>query len=162
MVVIEHYDLGKLSSREAWLFERSMPVPECGCWIWMGATNGERGYGSVNIGKKLVGAHRLSWEIHNGSIPKGQHVLHKCDTPLCVNPEHLFLGTHTDNMRDKYRKRREGDWRGTRNGKARLTSDDVRTIRNSSLSQAELSRRIGVSPATINHVLRGRSWSHVP
>ena len=75
-----------------------------GCWEWTGARAGELGYGC--LGGKGPRAHRLSWEIHNGPIPDGLWVLHKCDNPPCVNPRHLFLGTRTDNIRDMFAKGR--------------------------------------------------------
>jgi len=79
------------------------------CWLWIGSTN-QDGYGRFNIGGKLGGAHRYSFELHTGEIPEGMHVLHTCDTPACVRPDHLFLGTHSDNMQDMYRKRRHNKW----------------------------------------------------
>lgn len=80
--------------------------PETGCWVWK--NNKDRdSYGRVRIGgRKTTGAHRLSYITFVGQIPNGMRVLHKCDNPSCVNPEHLFLGTHSDNMRDMYNKRR--------------------------------------------------------
>jgi hypothetical protein len=80
-----------------------IPEPNSGCWLWDGWVNG-RGYG--RFGKGL--AHRISWELHRGPIPAGMNICHKCDVPPCVNPDHLFLGTQTDNMRDCARKGRLG------------------------------------------------------
>lgn len=82
-----------------------MPVTESGCWIWMLSLNAD-GYGSLCIDKMFKRAHRLSWELHKGEIPIGMSVLHKCDIPACVNPDHLFLGTQSDNMKDMYAKER--------------------------------------------------------
>lgn len=76
------------------------------CWEWSG-TNNYR-YGLLRTCGKMVRAHRISWEIHFGTIPAGLHVLHKCDNTLCVNPDHLFLGTHFDNMQDMAKK---GRWK---------------------------------------------------
>lgn len=75
------------------------------CWLWMGHLN-ESGYGQINIDGKFPLTHRVSWELHKGSIPDGMQVLHKCDVRRCWNPEHLFLGTHMDNMRDMISKGR--------------------------------------------------------
>lgn len=87
---------------------RHEPVPECGCWIWTGSTNGGKsdGYGKLSVAGKYKSAHRLSYELHRGPIPAGRFVCHRCDTPRCVNPDHLFLGDNAENMRDCFRKGR--------------------------------------------------------
>ena len=82
-------------------------LKEDSCWLWMGTTNGD-GYGRFKIAGRLVGAHRFSYYLHKGPVGDRQ-VLHTCDRPNCVNPEHLFLGTHSDNMKDMYDKRRHGN-----------------------------------------------------
>src|SRR3990167_544842 len=74
------------------------------CWVWMGFKK-PTGYGLFGVGWKRT--HRLAWEFTNGKIPAGIHVLHKCDNPSCVNPSHLYLGTHQDNMRDRNKKGRQ-------------------------------------------------------
>lgn len=75
------------------------------CWLWIGARE-RGGYGCIQIKHNNFRAHRLSWELHHGTVPTGMHVLHTCDNPPCVNPTHLFLGTSLDNMADKVRKGR--------------------------------------------------------
>lgn len=75
------------------------------CWIWIGAKNSD-GYGQIGKGNKLLSCHRVAWEIYHGSIPIDKQVLHKCDTPPCVNPDHLFLGTNLDNIEDAIKKGR--------------------------------------------------------
>lgn len=87
--------------------DRSVPEPNTGCWLWMLSVNDD-GYGTTAIGRTGVLAHRAAFQFSAGTlIPDGMNVLHRCDTPSCVNPDHLFLGTHTDNMRDMVRKGRQ-------------------------------------------------------
>lgn len=91
------------------LFNKIEYIPESGCWLWVGAKtkNSRFGYGIIKInGKTKTLVHRLSWEIFNGLIPSGVNVLHHCDTPTCINPNHLFLGTQKDNVSDMFDKKR--------------------------------------------------------
>lgn len=80
-----------------------VPITECGCWIWLGAAGR---YGNLTVQQRHYDAHRFAWLLYLGSIPEGMRVLHRCDTPLCVNPAHLFLGTAKDNTLDMVRKGR--------------------------------------------------------
>ena len=96
--------------------ERYAPEPYSGCWLWMGAVN-QNGYGTWSGDK----AHRISWRLHQGEIPKGMCVLHKCDVRVCVNPQHLFIGTIADNNRDAINKGRVV-YPGERHGSAKLTN----------------------------------------
>ena len=96
------------------------------CWMWKGGVNG-RGYGIFWAQNKSWRAHRVSYEIHKGEIPEGLVVRHKCDTPLCCNPEHLEIGTHKDNAEDRVERGRGAS--GSRNGMAFLTEKDVAEIR---------------------------------
>ena len=128
------------------------------CWVWVGCKAGD-GYGGFELDSHLVGSHRVSWMITNGEIPKNLHVLHKCDNKLCVNPSHLFLGTHQDNMRDMVSKKRQAFTRGEKSGNAKLTEYDVRLIRELYTKRSKnfgcvgLSEMFGVSPITISRVV---------
>jgi hypothetical protein len=87
-------------------FEDKVSIePNSGCWLWTGSLN-DTGYGQLWVGSKSTRAHRLSYELHVGPIPEGMHVCHHCDNPPCCNPNHLFVGSHTDNMADKIKKGR--------------------------------------------------------
>ena len=120
-----------------------------------------RGYGWFCFRQKTVRAHRASWELHNGPIPNGLHVLHKCDVRCCVNPDHLFLGTHLDNMRDRHLKGRSTGPKGSAAAKAKLSDADVVLIRSSKLPARELAESLGVNKSTIYSILNGRTWVHV-
>lgn len=132
------------------------------CWIWTG-NHTSRGYGLLPIGRKVVRAHRVSWELHFGPIPKGLHVLHRCDVRACVNPAHLWLGTHMANMDDRNTKHRQAT--GERHGFAKLTESSVRDMRAAhvagGVTVAALARRFDVSYGTAHHVITGRTWRHV-
>lgn len=119
-----------------------------GCWIWDGAKN-NKGYGQIGDGTRVVLAHRVSFELRNGPIPSGMQVLHGCDNPACVNPEHLFLGTAKDNMQDMHRKGRGQS--GSSHRWARLSDVDVTAIRSIvGLTQQEIADRYGVSRAAVS------------
>lgn len=129
-----------------------------GCWEWV-AGKDKNGYGRSSIKRKVIQAHRVSWVIHNGAIPDGLHVLHKCDNPPCVNPAHLFLGTNRDNSLDKINKNRQ--LKGERINTNKLSRDDVIYIRSSvksGVSRVVLSDKFQVSYSTISDIYNGRSW----
>lgn len=130
------------------------------CWIWHGAQAGG-GYGICTIGGKNYSAHRLSWEWANGKpVPTGQVLLHKCDQPLCVNPEHLTPGTQQNNVSDRVNKGRSA--RGKDNGRARLKKKDVKRIkslRNKGWTESAIAKLFGVGRSTISNILHGRTWN---
>lgn len=132
------------------------------CWTWMAATAGPLGYGVIGITReRMVYAHRLSWEMANGPIPAGMYVLHHCDNPKCVRPEHLFLGTIKDNVADMDAKgrRRSLPPRGTANPNAKLDEAAVRLIRASSESDAALAIDLGVSTTLVRKVRLREAWA---
>jgi HNH endonuclease len=137
-----------------------------GCWIWTGNKT-KAGYGRFQTGGKGGPhhlAHRFSYELAKGPIPKGCIVMHSCDNPSCVNLEHLSVGTHKDNTADMIAKGRHGRGAavGAKNGKAVLTNEDVLLIRQyPSETHAGLARRMGVATSTIRGVRSGRTWSHI-
>lgn len=128
-----------------------------GCWIWRGAV-GSTGYGSFVVANKSQIASRVVYEIFIGPIPRGQFVLHRCDSPLCVRPEHLFLGTHQDNMRDRNAKGRAHGASGERNPKAKLSGVDAAEIRASKLPTHALIKSYGVDASTIQRIRSGKLW----
>lgn len=145
------------------------------CWVWTAATN-RNGYGVFSGRTRL--AHRMAWKEVNGAIPRGLFVCHHCDNPPCVRPEHLFLGTCADNVRDMLlkgrAKRYEGPFiqpppenraRGERVGGAILTEEQVAYIRNAyeprKYTAPRLASEFGVSIHNIKRIVQGRTWKHV-
>ena len=135
-----------------------IPVTESGCWLWTGA--GMR-YGAIKNKGEIFYAHRISYEMHNGKIPKGLCVLHRCDVQACVNPEHLFLGTKKDNAVDRMNKGRGYRPIGEKNIKARFTEDEVRKIRTSSKTIEELADHYDVTDSCIYQILNRITWKHI-
>lgn len=132
--------------------------PNSGCWLWTGARQRD-GYGVLKVDRKNVAAHRFSWERENGPIPANLCALHKCDTPSCVNPAHLFLGTRGDNARDKAAKGRCHNNRGERNGRSKLTDAQVEVIRERlaiGQTQYRIAADYGVAQCTISDIATGR------
>jgi hypothetical protein len=133
------------------------------CWLWTAAKY-NNGYGVIHYEGRNQGAHRVSWQLHNRDIPSGMCVCHKCDNPACVNPNHLWLGTVKDNMRDKSRKGHAG---GERHPSARLTEEDVKQIRDTYVPYSRtfgiyaLGRKFGVCAGHIHSIIHRKSWSHI-
>ena len=143
-------------------WERAEPEPNSGCWLWLGAPNQKTGYGQAKFCGRKVDAHRLAWEFTHGLVPSGLSVLHRCDVRTCVRPEHLFLGTHLDNMRDMNFKGRGAS--GARNGASRLTDENVADIRQLSAagtSQSTIAARFNIGQATVSHICLRHTWRHL-
>lgn len=134
------------------------------CWEWRGGVN-QDGYGSFYTNNTHVFAHRFSWVSTFGEITAPEiRVLHKCDNPPCANPNHLFLGTQLDNIKDRDSKGRHADASGVKNGRAVLKESDVieiKRMRQKGVAYKEIARRKGVSEGCVNHILNGRHWSWV-
>lgn len=156
-----HYQQENDIARAFWKY--CVPLGKNDCWQWQGNI-GTNGYGRGSCGGKTFAAHRVSYELHRGSIPDGMMVLHKCDNPTCINPDHLFLGTDADNMQDKIEKGRANFLVGERVYNARLTSGQVIEIRRLSkqgISQSRIARQFGVSTSAIGSIVSRKNWKHI-
>jgi len=133
------------------------PEPNTGCWLWMGFVQAQ-GYGTISYQGRDVRAHRLAYELFVGPIPEGLCVLHKCDVRICVNPDHLWLGTRQQNMADMVRKGRQV--RGEKIHGAKLTWDKVREIRRRGATETAtaLGREFGVSMSQASRIILGQKW----
>lgn len=135
------------------------------CWNWTGKTS-PKGYGAMRYHGRRILVHRASWELAYGPIPPDQNVLHHCDNPACVRPDHLFLGTLADNNHDMQSKGRYGGGApsGEANPASKLTEEQVRIIRDTykphhpTYGASALSRQFGVSSSAIRRVLHHITW----
>lgn len=135
------------------------------CWEWT-ACKDKRGYGRFNQPKafKTTLAHRIAYMISIGPVPPEICVCHHCDNPSCVNPDHLFLGTHRDNMIDAMVKKRLAPLqtlRGIDNPKNKLTENQVLIIKQSTVPLRILAKEFGVGSSTVHRIRSGQSWKHI-
>lgn len=139
-------------------------IPCSDCWLWKGPKDGG-GYGLTHLDGRSQSVHRVMVVLATGQpIPEGLFVLHSCDNPPCVNPSHLRVGTHQENMDDMVRKGRQRTPLGVSHGKSKLNDDIVRRIRvmaSGGMTQRAIAAVFGVWQATIRDVLNGRTWGHV-
>jgi hypothetical protein len=171
------------------LEHNTIPVPECGCWVWIGAVH-KTGYGHVHRDRKLWKVHRLSWIHYVGPIPEGADVLHKCDLRPCINPDHLYLGNDLDNARDREQRGRGNHARGDRhfsrtmpeklargernvcfkkpgiragenNGNAKLNREIVLAIRASTEKNGALAERYGVHAKMVSRIRNLKAWKSI-
>lgn len=151
------------------------------CWEWMGArakkTSSKLDYGLFRHIDKMRSAHRVAWELTHGPIPGGTCVLHRCDNPPCVNPDHLFLGTQVENLRDMVSKGRavyfsdkgkgvpKGTRIGSKNPNSLLTEElvfELRHVHASGMTFSEMSEKFKISKTTLRNAVLGRTWSRLP
>jgi hypothetical protein len=132
------------------------------CWLWLG---GKNRYGKFSDGQNSIGAHCYSWKLHRGAIPDGKCVLHDCpggDNPLCVNPNHLKLGTQAENQWDKVAKGRQA--KGSQQGHSRLTESEVLAIKSAFVAgerRVLIAQRHGIPLSYVYALGKGQAWRHV-
>jgi hypothetical protein len=137
---------------------RSIPIPEAGCWIWIGAMS-DTGYGSLSFHGRKMNAHRAAYLAYKGKIPHGNDVCHRCDVRICVNPNHLFIGSRSDNMQDWISK--TGGHRGERSHFAKLTAQQVLAIRADRRCPREIAHSFGIHIAHVYALKRRDWWAHL-
>jgi len=134
------------------------------CWLWKGAID-KSGYGIMCMKKhfkRQTSAHRISWTLINGKIPELKEICHKCDNPRCVRPDHLFVGTHKENMNDRDGKNRNA--KGELNGRSKINSNDVIKIRKlseSGLKYTKISNMYKIDRKTVKDIVVRKLWKHV-
>lgn len=145
-----------------------IPADRSACWLWKGARRGQHDYGSFKLVSYVtIMAHRAAYAFAKGEHPGDFFVCHTCDVPHCVNPDHLFLGTHAENMADMAAKGRAfvGERKGEKNHAAKLTeADAIEAIRliEAGLTNKEIGRRLNIGHALISSIRRGKAWKHLP
>lgn len=145
------------------IMQASIPEPMSGCWLWERACQ-SRGYGQITLNGKVVLAHRASFEaFYDIDLDRGLKVCHRCDNPICVNPEHLFVGTQTDNMRDCANKGRIKTPKrfGASHPAARLTEKQAKAIKSDRRSCRAVAAAYGVSRTAVSQIRTGKTWGHL-
>ncbi len=143
--------------------DKYCPEPNSGCWLWMPVSTND-GYGTFWYQQKNYAAHRASWMIrHSQAVPEGMYVLHRCDTPSCVNPDHMFLGTQCDNIHDMIKKSRANysGVTGERSHAAKLTRYQVMEIFNAPGPYSEIACKYGVSISHVGNIKTKNKWKHI-
>ncbi|HNZ67149.1 MAG TPA: HNH endonuclease signature motif containing protein [Planctomycetota bacterium] len=134
------------------------------CWEWTACKN-KYNYGQFQINYKMYLSHRISWILENGDIPENYCICHSCDNPLCCNPNHLFLGTHKDNIADRDKKGRQAIRNGIKNGRHILTEKEVLEIRQKYIpykySQQKLADEYGVCNQLVSCIINNKIWKHI-
>lgn len=162
--------IGPVPKPEIERFMNFIEKSPLGCWNWKGASN--KKYGTFRIGSQHNGtrkqeyAHRWSYKHFIGEIDSGLFVCHKCDNKLCVNPDHLFLGTNSENILDAVAKgvKIGSPNYGERNGNSKLTADNVLEIRklsNQNISLRKIGKIFGISGTHVDYIVKNKNWSHI-
>lgn len=141
--------------------EKWIPVPESGCWLWIGATYNS-GYGQIKTPKKSFRAHRVALMLSGVNLQDDQLALHKCDNKLCVNPDHLYAGTHQENMDDANERKRRVC--GEKHHSSKLTADDVSAIRKrlaNGETQIAIAKEYGIHQSTVYEIKSEKIWRHI-
>ncbi len=146
-----------------WSKVRKSPEPD-GCWLWTAGRN-NKGYGLIRWRGRNCLAHRISWELANGPFPAELQVLHRCDVPLCIRPDHLFLGTVRDNVRDMMAKGRNRARAGESAAHSKLTGNQVRELRArfacGETNYSQLARAYGIDRGNVRKIVLGINWRHL-
>mgnify|MGYP001558509445 FL=1 len=140
-------------------YEKCIPEPNTGCWLWLGTLH-MGGYGELSVSGKVRRAHDYSYETFVEPVPFNLCVLHTCDMRCCVNPEHLYVGTKQNNADDCNKRNRRP--RGIGHGMTTLTEAQVRAIRVDPRKQKQIAADYGVGQMTISNIKRRATWGHVP
>lgn len=140
--------------------DKYIPEPMSGCWLWT-AYVAPSGYGKISVNYVSKYAHRLSYEFANGKIDSGACVLHKCDNRICVNPDHLFLGSREENNLDRVKKGRSNGPKGERNASSKLSRVQVEEIFYSKSNINELTKKYDVKKCQIYAIKGKRAWKHI-
>lgn len=136
--------------------------PKNGCWEWQGMK--KSGYGYFSINRKDLAVHRIMYEKHKGKIPKGINVCHFCDNPLCCNPDHLWIGSQSDNIKDMISKKRDYKSFGINHHKCKITEEDVYIIRQKykeGMKMKSIHRLLNIPYRTIQHICTNNTWKHL-
>lgn len=130
------------------------------CWIWK-ASFREGGYGQFRFRGTTARANRVSYILFVGDIPKGKFVLHTCDNTKCVNPEHLFIGDHFDNMKDMFKKGRNPNLKGDKHPRSKLKPNDILAIRRDNRTYREIAKTYGIDGSHVSDIKNFKTWKHI-
>lgn len=159
----KYFQFGRVENPDERFIRYTMPEPNTGCWLWCGSLTGAFNYGVFYSQKKgRMLAHRYSYELHKGSIPDGLCIMHMCDNPICVNPDHLKPGTRSENSIDKVNKNRQAKGEMYRN--AKISDEDAYDIKRlylAGMHRDYISKLYCIKSEKITKILGGKTFKHV-